>query len=104
MKTEVLKEAFIEVVPANNILTNPVVVTEIDLKTCSVNACIFSKSFKFTALKDGTLTAVAGYFDTFFDLKNQVKFSTGPHVTRTHWQQTVFFLAQPVEMKEGECA
>ncbi|KAG5887144.1 hypothetical protein JTB14_024253 [Gonioctena quinquepunctata] len=102
MKREVLREAFIEIIPEEKVLTNPVVLTEIDLKTCNVNACIFSSKFTFKALKDGTLTAIAGYFDTFFDIDNKVEFSTGPHAPRTHWQQTVFFLDKTIPMKEGD--
>lgn len=101
MKAEVFKEAFVETVPEDKLLTNAQAITEIDLKTCNLNACIFSSKFTLTAEKDGTLTAIAGYFDTFFDLDNNVQFSTGPHVDKTHWQQTVFFLADVVHMKRG---
>ncbi|CAH1102679.1 unnamed protein product [Psylliodes chrysocephalus] len=102
MKAEVFKEAFVETVPEDKLLTNAQAITEIDLKTCNLNACIFSSKFTLTAEKDGTLTAIAGYFDTFFDLDNNVQFSTGPHVDKTHWQQTVFFLADVVHMKRGD--
>jgi protein arginine N-methyltransferase 3 len=48
------------------------------------------------------VTALAGYFDTFFDLpERNVFFSTGPHVTPTHWKQTVFYLSEPLEAKQG---
>ncbi|XP_018561296.1 protein arginine N-methyltransferase 1 [Anoplophora glabripennis] len=102
MKAEALKEAFVETVPPEKVLTDSAVVTDINLRTCNVNACIFSSKFKLTANKDGTLTAVAGYFDTFFDLENSVEFSTGPHSTKTHWQQTVFFLGETVNVRRGE--
>nr|XP_023021501.1 protein arginine N-methyltransferase 1 isoform X1 [Leptinotarsa decemlineata] len=102
MKKEVLKEAFIETIPPEKVLTNPVVLTEIDLKTCNVNACIFSSKFTFEALNNGTLTAIAGYFDTFFDLENNIQFSTGPHAPKTHWQQTVFFLSETIPMQKGD--
>nr|CAH7733612.1 unnamed protein product [Callosobruchus chinensis] len=102
MKSEVLREAFVEVVPVDNLLTDAAVVTEIDLMTCNVDACIFSSKFKLNVIKDGTLTAIAGYFDTFFDLETKVEFSTGPHAPKTHWQQTLFFLGETVEFKKGD--
>jgi protein arginine N-methyltransferase 3 len=101
MKSEVLTEAFIETVPQNNILTEPVVLSEIDLRTCTVTTCDFSSKFILRATKDGKLTSLAGYFDTFFDLPTSVQFSTGPHAPKTHWQQTVFYLKDPIEMKTG---
>lgn len=101
MKTEVLKEAFVEIVPEDKVITNSVEITQIYLKSCTVNACIFSSKFTFNVLKDGTLTAIAGYFDTFFDLENKVQFSTGPDSPKTHWQQTVFFLGHTIELKQG---
>lgn len=102
MKAEALKEAFVETVPPEKVITDSAVVTEIDLRTCTINACIFSSKFNLIANKDGTLTAIAGYFDTFFNLENSVAFSTGPHSTKTHWQQTVFFLGDTIAVKEGK--
>ncbi|CAG9856269.1 unnamed protein product [Phyllotreta striolata] len=102
MKSEVIKEAFVEIVPDDKLITDSQVITEINLRKCDVNACIFSSKFNLTARKDGDLTAIAGYFDTFFDLDNKIEFSTGPQATKTHWQQTVFFLGEPITLKQGE--
>lgn len=101
MRSEVIYEANIEVVPNEKIITNSVILTEIDINTCTTSAPDFSADFKLEAKEDGTLTALIGYFDTFFDLPNAVSFSTGPHATKTHWQQTVFYLYTPIEMKQG---
>lgn len=102
MKNEVLKEAFVETVPNEKIVTNPVVIKEIDLKTCNVSACIFSSKFSFKATKDCILTAIAGYFDAFFELDCKIEFSTGPHAAKTHWQQTLFFLGDTIDLKQGK--
>lgn len=102
MKKEVLKEAFIEIVPEEKIMTNPFVIKEIDLKTCDVSTCVFSTKFLFEAKKDCILTAIVGYFDVFFELDYKVEFSTGPHASKTHWQQTVFFLRDTISMKQGK--
>ncbi|XP_066252091.1 uncharacterized protein Art3 [Euwallacea similis] len=102
MKPEILLDAHVETVPEDKILTNSVVVSEIDISTCDSYVCNFKKTFTLTALKGGDLTAIAGYFDTFFDLPSKVKFSTGPQATKTHWQQTVFYLKDVRSLKEGE--
>lgn len=102
MKREVLKEPFVEYIPEEKLLTNTQIITEIDLKTCNVNACVFSSKFALTATRDGVLTAIGGYFDTFFDLQHKVEFSTGPTASKTHWQQTLFFLPDCIEMKSGD--
>lgn len=102
MKKEVLKEAFVETVPNEKIVTNSCVIKEIDLKTCNVSACIFSSKFSFKVTKDCILTAIVGYFDVFFELDCKIEFSTGPHAEKTHWQQTLFFLGDTITLKEGE--
>ncbi|XP_056641304.1 uncharacterized protein LOC130448116 [Diorhabda sublineata] len=102
MKQEVLKEPFVEYIPEEKLLTNPQIITEIDLKTCHVNACVFSSKFALTATRDGLLTAIGGYFDIYFDLEHKVEFSTRPSASKTHWQQTLFFLPDCIEMKSGD--
>lgn len=102
MKSEVLNEANIETVASETIITDPCILTEIDLKTCDTNAPNFVSKFQLKVTKSGKLTALAGYFDTFFDLENRVSFSTGPQSTRTHWQQTVFYLKNIVDVTEGK--
>lgn len=101
MKSEVVKEPNIETIPSDKIITKPCLLNEIDLTTCPTSTVEFSSNFKLEAIRSGTITAFAGYFDTFFDLPNSVSFSTGPHTTKTHWQQTVFYLKNTLEVNEG---
>ncbi|KAB0799400.1 hypothetical protein PPYR_07280 [Photinus pyralis] len=102
MKSEVVKEPNVETISSDTLITSPFVLTEIDLKTCQTNTVEFSTDFKLQVVKGGILTALGGYFDTFFDLPISVSFSTGPHVTKTHWQQTVFYLKNPRNVSEGD--
>ncbi|ENN80587.1 hypothetical protein HUJ04_009838 [Dendroctonus ponderosae] len=102
MKPDILQEANVEVVPSDKVLTNSVVVTEIDINTCTTLVCNFKREFQLTALRSGVLTAIGGYFDTFSDLPNKVELTTGPHAEKTHWQQTVFYLRDVVELTEGQ--
>lgn len=101
MKEEVIREPFIDTVPSDKIITEPVMILELDLSTCHTDVCQFSSKFSLLVKKSGILTSLAGYFDVFFDLDNKVSFSTGPHATKTHWQQTIFYLKNTVEVNEG---
>lgn len=103
MKDEVIQEPFIDTVSVEKVITEPVVILELDLNTCGTDVCQFSSDFTLSVKKGGTLTSIAGYFDVFFDLTHKVEFSTGPHSTKTHWQQTIFYLKNLIEVKEGNC-
>lgn len=101
MKDEVIREPFIDTVASEKIITDPVVILQLDLNTCETDVCQFSSEFSMLVKRDGILTSLAGYFDVFFDLPNEIAFSTGPHSTKTHWQQTIFYLRNTLEVKEG---
>ena len=59
-------------------VTKSVLVHTLDMEKCSVQDTQFSADFALTPLRDGELTAIAGYFDTFFDMKEKpVWFTTG---------------------------
>ncbi|XP_049886336.1 protein arginine N-methyltransferase 3 [Pectinophora gossypiella] len=102
MKSEVVREASIDIVGSKHILSQSCVVKEIDINTCTTDVMDFTSEFKLPITRDGTLTSLVGYFDTFFDLPNKVSFSTGPHTTSTHWKQTVFYFRDCKEVKAGD--
>lgn len=102
MKSEVVREASIDVVNSEFILSQPCVVKDIDIYTCAIDVMDFTSDFKLSVTKDGMLTSLVGYFDTFFDLPSKVEFSTGPQVTPTHWKQTVFYFRDCKAVKKGD--
>ncbi|XP_075212327.1 arginine methyltransferase 3 [Lycorma delicatula] len=102
MKREVVGEALVEVMNHDEQITDTFEVFTIDLMTATVDSVNFVTEFKLNASRDGELTSIVGHFDVFFDLKNSIFFSTGPSTTPTHWKQTVFFLKQPISVKQGE--
>lgn len=102
MKSEVVREPSIDIVDAKKIISEPFVVKVIDINTCTTDVMDFSCDFKLAITRDGFVTSIVGYFDTFFDLPNPVAFSTGPHATPTHWKQTVFYLKDCTEVKAGD--
>ncbi len=74
------------------------------MNTCTLKDTEFEKKFDFTITKDGCLTSVAGYFDSFFDQDpavGTVVLETGPSSKPTHWKQTVFFLEKKLLVKKG---
>ena len=83
----VLSEASVEVVPASKVATSSAVIADLDLETCGVNDTEFTSEFEVKVKEEERkkeqieITAVAGYFDTFFELeeekvKIEIKFKT----------------------------
>merc|ERR1712198_731271 len=84
MRSPILEEASVEVVPNEFVVSNASRVLELGMS------------------KDCELTGLLGYFDIFFDLPVPVMFSTGPQDKATHWKQTVFFLPDKLPVKQGQ--
>ncbi|CAG4997579.1 unnamed protein product [Parnassius apollo] len=102
MKSEVVREASVEVVASKHVISEPCIVKEIDLNTCNTGIVDFTSKFKLCVTQYGFVTSLVGYFDTFFDLPTPVTFSTGPHTTPTHWKQTIFYFKDCKEVKKGD--
>jgi len=99
MRSPILEEASVEVVPGDSLVSNSAEVLHLDINTCTVQDTEFVTDFKLSISKECNVTAIVGYFDTYFDLPNPVMFSTGPAVTPTHWKQTIFYMPQPIPVK-----
>lgn len=102
MKAEVVREPSIEICNADALITSAVEIQNFDLYKVTKDCVNFTAPFELKVKKTGSLTAIVGYFDIFFDLDNPVHFSTGPYSTPTHWKQTVFSLSEPISIAEGE--
>ncbi|XP_055638433.1 uncharacterized protein LOC129776673 [Toxorhynchites rutilus septentrionalis] len=102
MKKEVLREATVEVCKPEHIITNANIIANFDLMEVDVNCPNFSYDFELTAKRTCKLTALVGYFDTFFELPVHVEFSTSPYTKPTHWKQTIFYVEEPIPVKEGQ--
>lgn len=102
MLKDILREGHVEKCDGADILTKPNVICDLDLMTCDMNYSNFSFDFNLEVTKTSRMTSFVGYFDTFFDLPEKVSFSTSPDSTPTHWQQVVFYLDEPVEVKAGD--
>ncbi|NXL87500.1 ANM3 methyltransferase, partial [Alectura lathami] len=104
MKKAVIPEAVVEVLDPNTLISAASIIKRIDCNTASTPDLEFSSEFTLTITTSTKCTAVAGYFDIFFekDCQNKVLFSTGPQCTQTHWKQTVFLLEKPIPVEAGE--
>ncbi|XP_011865851.1 PREDICTED: protein arginine N-methyltransferase 1 [Vollenhovia emeryi] len=102
MKAEVLHEPSIEICNVDDLITSTAEIQAFDLYKVTTDCISFSSPFTLNVKKTGSLTAIIGYFDIFFDLENPVHFSTGPSSLPTHWKQTAFFLKEPISITEGE--
>lgn len=102
MKAEVVREPSIEICNADELITSTVELQAFDLYKVMKDCVNFSSPFELKVKKTGSLTAIVGYFDIFFDLDNPVHFSTGPNSPPTHWKQTVFSLSEPISITEGK--
>jgi len=109
LREPLIKEASVEVVPASKVITSDALIHNLDMNRCTLADTEFTADFELTVTLgdggDGEMTAVAGYFDTFFDdprLEKAVMFSTGPAAKPTHWKQTVFYLQKPLKVSHGQ--
>ncbi|XP_018407196.1 PREDICTED: protein arginine N-methyltransferase 1 [Cyphomyrmex costatus] len=102
MKAEALREPSIEICNVDHLITSIAEIQAFDLYKVTTDCINFSSPFTLNVKKTGSLTAIIGYFDIFFDLDNPIHFSTGPCSTPTHWKQTVFSLSEPISITEGE--
>lgn len=97
-----VREPSIEICNVDDLITSTAEIQAFDLFTVGTDCVNFCSPFTLNVKKTGSLTAIIGYFDIFFDLENPVHFSTGPFSTPTHWKQTVFSLSEPISITEGK--
>ncbi|KFB37344.1 hypothetical protein ZHAS_00004637 [Anopheles sinensis] len=102
MKKEVLREATVEECKPEHVITNANIIANFDLMEVDVDCPNFSYEFTLSVKRDSHLTALVGYFDTFFELPEHIEFSTSPYTRPTHWKQTIFYLEEPVPVSEGQ--
>lgn len=103
LRKDALAEPNVDTVPVDKVISEPCTLTDIDLYTCTKNDVNFQALLTMPILSDGVVTSLAGYFDTYFDLPdNSSMFSTSPQAKSTHWQQTIFYLPEPVPVNKGD--
>ncbi|XP_046395851.1 protein arginine N-methyltransferase 1 [Ischnura elegans] len=101
MQRECTKEAMVELVNSSAVFTSSSALLSLDLNSCTAADACFSSEFELVAERDGSLTALVGYFDVHFDLSSPVILSTSPLAPATHWKQTLFLLEEPIPLTSG---
>lgn len=89
---------YVEKVQEDSLLAAPAVIANVDFASARPGDILMR--FSFTVEKAGMLDALAGWFTLCLD--NDIRISTAPGASPTHWQQTVLPLRQPVAVQPGD--
>lgn len=105
----------VEIVRPSQVVTSAAVLQQFDCNTVADRALDFVSDFVLEVAEEPKEDLMAGfmvYFDTLFELHcdaHVVNLSTAPVADRaplpeltTHWQQSVFYLAKPLQIKKGD--
>lgn len=89
-----LTEPLVDVVDPNQVVSNCVVVKDVDMYTITVDDLTFAAPFQLICKRNDYVHALVTFFNIDFSCCHKyVGFSTGPDERRyTHWKQTVFYL------------
>jgi protein arginine N-methyltransferase 3 len=101
MAKNITRNAFVTVANGDAVISNDVVLFDIDTKTITSKALDFTSEFEISITKAGKVYAFCGWFDTFFEGQeiDTVMFSTSPKSKTTHWVQTLFVLNDPITVE-----
>ncbi|EDO49961.1 predicted protein [Nematostella vectensis] len=104
MKKTVSKEAAIETVDVDALISTHCTIKSIDINSCKKEDLNFISSFRFEIKKPDFFTGIVSYFDIFFEheAKEKVVFSTSPAHTPTHWKQAIFYFQNPIPVTQGQ--
>lgn len=98
-----ITEPLVDVVDANQVVTNNALVKEIDLYTVTVADLSFTVPFSLRVVRNDYVQALVTFFTVeFTKCHKRVGFSTGPDSHYTHWKQTVFYLQDALTVKKHE--
>lgn len=103
IKEMALKEPVVDVVDSKAIVTTAARILDLDILTCKKEDLAFQSAFTLEAHRNDYIHALVGYFEcAFTQVHKPLGFSTSPFARYTHWKQTVFYLANPLTICEGE--
>jgi protein arginine N-methyltransferase 1 len=98
-----LTEPLVDVVNAEQVVTNSAEVLTVDIMTVTKEQLTFKSDFSIKAKRNDFCHAIVAYFDMFFSKGHKlIDFSTGPHAKYTHWKQTVFYLKDDLAINSGD--
>jgi hypothetical protein len=110
MKKNLTRDAQVDFCDPKSIISDPVVISDINTETATIQQLDFTSEFKLEIKRDGSVHAFCGWFDIIFDIsetgasmdKTVVDFSTSCYNKGTHWKQVSFVLEHPARVKTGD--
>jgi hypothetical protein len=104
MTIDFKKNAMVTIVDGSKLISDTVVLLDTDTKTVSVSELDFISKFEIKITTDGKIYAFCGWFDTLFEARGiePIMFSTSPKSKSTHWQQTMFILNDPLDVRSED--
>jgi protein arginine N-methyltransferase 1 len=103
IKDIALSEPLVDSVDSRAVMSNVKPILSLDICTCSKDDLTFAADFTIRANRQDYCHAFVAFFEcAFTQIHKPIVFSTSPHAPYTHWKQTVFYLEEPITIKQGE--
>jgi protein arginine N-methyltransferase 1 len=103
IKELALKEPLVDYFDIQQVKTDATPILTLDLYTCTVADLAYSVPFTIDVRTSEHLHALVSWFDIDFTAcHTPTSFSTGPHSTKTHWKQTIFYLRENMTAARGD--
>ncbi|CAD8085966.1 unnamed protein product [Paramecium primaurelia] len=103
IKQWALREPLVDCCNPEQINSNSCPIFEIDIKTVKVEDLDFSHQYMLKIQKDDYVHALVGWFDVQFSSCHvPVRLTTSPYAESTHWKQTVFYIEEPLAVKNND--
>ncbi|KAF1321142.1 Arginine n-methyltransferase, partial [Globisporangium splendens] len=99
-----IRDAFIEDVPASDVITDRALLQNIDIDHVKYDDLDFHSDFTLHFAKDATMHGFVSSFDIGFErgCSRPEYFTTGVEGTPTHWHQVFFHVEKPFHVRQGE--
>jgi len=99
----VMKEPLVDTVDSQMIMSEPCKILDLDLTTCKTSDVNFTAEYSLRMKYTDRVHGMVAWFDTpFANLQRPVMLSTSPYKKYTHWKQTVFYMEEDMDVREGE--
>lgn len=98
-----ISEPLVDVVDPNQVVTNSVLLKEVDLYTVRVEDLAWEADFALNCARNDYVQALVAFFTIeFTKCHKPTGFSTAPEQHYTHWKQTVFYMEESITVKRNE--
>ncbi len=103
MTPTVMKEPLVDTVESQAIMSNACKILDLDLVHCKKEDVNFSSQYCLQMNYTDRVHGIVAWFDTpFSDLERPVMLSTSPYKKYTHWKQTVFYMEEDLDVRQGD--